>query len=265
MFHHVARTEGQVLLFHDAAEARSLWDRLVRGVPGIVALCLMPDHVHLQASGDVRRSMGAALSGYARSLGRRTGPLVGRCPAPSPLVSAEKINRSERYIHLNPCRAGLVTDPLAWPFSTHRDAVGLAIPPVRRADPDPALVHAHTSSDPSVSVRGTLLPFPMGVAPSLDQVFDAVASLTRQPPQGLRVRGSARSLFVRSARVLSSASSAEIAEMAGVTPRAVQGVAVLHDEQTRLVERVAGDDRFMALWPGDVRHQPRWARYRSWS
>lgn len=40
-------------------------------------------------------------------------------------------------MHPNPCRARLVADPLAWPFSTHRDAVGLAVDPVvPRAGPD---------------------------------------------------------------------------------------------------------------------------------
>lgn len=268
MFHLVARVEGRALAFHTSSEAHALWDRLVRGVPGIVALCLMPDHVHLLATGDVRRSFGGALSGYARWRAARTGrsgPLFGRSPLPSPIEGNEKITRSERYVHLNPCRARLAPDPLAWPFSTHRDAVGLALAPVRRAAPDPVRAHAYTSADPTVSVHGTSLPSPLGIAPDLDQVFEAVAGLARVTPDGLLARGPARALFIRAARVLTPASVPEIAEYTRISARRVHAVRPLHDAQTRLVERVAGDDRFAALWPGDLRDHPRWGRYRGWA
>lgn len=52
----------------------------------------------------------------------------------------------------------MVTDPLSWAFSTHRDACGLALDPVRKRVPDVHRFHRYVSADPTVAVDGTLLP-----------------------------------------------------------------------------------------------------------
>ncbi|MEZ4321339.1 MAG: hypothetical protein R3F61_27935 [Myxococcota bacterium] len=265
MFHQVARTRRRALLFGTWSEARVLWVKIAERVPGISALCLMPDHVHLLTVGDSRRELGHALSAYVRWHNARNG-LSGRLLAPSPdavrIDDPLKIRRTERYIHLNPCRAGLCGDPLEWPFSTYRDAVGLTADPVRRPDPDPARTHAYTSADPSVRVQGTLLPAAMASPPTADAVFDAVGALSRRVAIDLKVRGPARTLFVRAARVLTAASCSEVAALAAVTPRAVERVEIQHDLYTRRVERVVGDSRFAALWPGELRMLHGWGRYR---
>jgi hypothetical protein len=265
MHHHVARAVPGSLLFLTWSEASVLWTFLVDGVSNLDALVLMPDHVHLLTTVDNRRSFGVALRSYARwrnaARGER-GPVWSPIPASQEVASNEKERRSERYVHLNPCRAGLVGDPLEWPFSTYREAVGLAIDPVRRPDVDPAATHAYTSSDPSVSTRGTLLPTTQVATPTLAEVFDAVGGLCRATPTILRRRGPARTLLIRAARVLTEASSAEIADLAEVDARTIQRVPVHNDPQVRLVQRVTGDPRFSALDPGDLRRLPRWQWYR---
>lgn len=50
-----------------------------------------------------------------------SGRLVRPLPPAEAVPEGPKRRRSVRYVHLNPCRARLVADPLAWPLSTHRD------------------------------------------------------------------------------------------------------------------------------------------------
>jgi hypothetical protein len=58
------------------------------------------------------------------------------------------MNRVVAYVHRNPVVDGLVEDPLEWSFSTHRDALGLAIPAVRRLTEDPKRLHDQVSLIP---------------------------------------------------------------------------------------------------------------------
>jgi len=265
MNHLVCRSVPGRLLFTTSEEGRKLYQYLVMGVPAVVSACVMPDHVHLQTAVDGRRPFGRSLAAYAQwrnaARGER-GAVFGRSPAPAPLATADKVRRTARYIHLNPCRAGLVADPLAWPLSSYREAVGLAVSPFRQADVDPAATHAYVSGDPSVRERGTLLPARQLAIPSVHEVFEAVAALTRCTAADLCRRGPGRSLFVRAARTLTPASAGAIAAMVDLTPRAVRSVAPRLVPAVRLVERVSGDGRFHALWPGDVRNLPTWGRYR---
>lgn len=197
MLHHTVRARPERLLFVTWTEARALWDRLVAAAPGLQALCLMPDHLHLLHERDVRVPLGAALSGYARWLAHRRepgGPLVLPQAPPDRALQGDKQLRSVRYVHLNPCRARLVTDLLAWPFSTHRDAVGLAAFPVVRRQADPAAFHRYVSADPTVNVEGTELPSPSVHVPDAGAVLAAVSALTRRTVDGLDRRGPERTL-----------------------------------------------------------------------
>jgi hypothetical protein len=134
----------------------------------------MPNHGHLldpSSADEVRLAVGALASGYARRLGmpRVFEPL----PDPAPIPDALHLARQIRYVHLNPCRARLVADPLAWPYSTHRGIVGAEVNPWvgaarlaeqlgERARGYAEAFHAYVSSDPSASVAGT--PFPRAAA-----------------------------------------------------------------------------------------------------
>ena len=152
-----------------------LWRRLRRAFPSAVAACLMPDHVHLIVShhghtgikGSAR--LGKVLSGQARHL---RASRLWEPARRAPIRDRDKLLRQVRYVHLNPCRARLVDDPLRWPWSTHRGAVGAEheawVPADRLCKALDGVAagfaewfHGYVSSDPTVAVAGTTFPTPI--------------------------------------------------------------------------------------------------------
>lgn len=96
------------------------------------AYCWMTNHVHalLEVGTEpLGRFMQRVASQYARFLQRRhdtTGHLFER-RYHAVLVDTERyLLDLVRYIHLNPVRGGLAVDPAAYPWSSHRDYLGLA-------------------------------------------------------------------------------------------------------------------------------------------
>ncbi|HMR11126.1 MAG TPA: hypothetical protein PKA88_35345 [Polyangiaceae bacterium] len=160
-------------LVADPERARWLLWRLRRCFPHALAACLMPDHLHVvtpvRCAKAVVRRLGSVLSGYSRHLGG--GQSWQRVAPPKVLSDDKHLLRNIRYVHLNPCRDGLCRDPLQWPFSTHRGAVGAELDPWvsperlgawfgRSADQVPDWIHGYVSADPTVAVAGTPLPHP---------------------------------------------------------------------------------------------------------
>ena len=91
------------------------------------AYVLMTNHVHLLvtppeegATGRMMQRLGRRYVGYFNTCHLRTGPLwEGRFK--SCLVDSDDyLLRCQRYIELNPVRAGIVRSPLAYPWSSHR-------------------------------------------------------------------------------------------------------------------------------------------------
>jgi hypothetical protein len=266
MYHLVAHALPGTVLFHTWTEGRALWDQLLRSLPGVNILVLMPDHLHLLHAHDVRIPLAAVLSGYIRWRNHERGERgLGIVPLPPAeyLVDDEKIRRSFRYVALNPSRAGLVKDPLSWPLSTYRDSVGLAIDPVRRVHADPHALHAYVSADPSVDARGTALPIVTVGVPTPALVADAVSALIRVPLPDLRQRGRSRSLFLRAAKTLCEPAPRVVAAQAGCSLETVRRARAGLDDEVRLIARVMGDPRFAGLPDGDLRQLPTWSRYRS--
>lgn len=267
MLHHVAHAFPPDFLFRDWTEARALWDRLVALGP-LRAAVLMPDHVHVIARSVDREAWLHALRAYARWRNhRRAEP--GRSvwlpsPPPDVLADAKHFRRTWRYVVLNPCREELVADPLAWPFDTHRDAVGLAIPEVVDPARDPADHHAYMSADPSVRVEGTALPAGLhgSRAPTLHQVRAAVSALTRRPLTELAHRGPARTLLVQAAVAFCNLRQREVARALGLSHTAVGAAGPLPGGHRRRLERVLGDPRFPALDEGDLTLRREWRWYR---
>jgi hypothetical protein len=188
----------------------------------------MPNHVHLLAEGATAAAVSApfqrALSGCGRDLWE---PF----PPPSVIPDLKHLRRHIRYVHLNPCREGLVRDPLEWEFSTHREVVGAAPPGwmeldtlrkawgVRRPDALPALVHAYVSADPAVRVEGTPLPArrPLGrLIADFPELGAATLQSLRAPAQDLRRRSVARRLWIHIASGLPMARPSAIARELGV-------------------------------------------------
>ena len=97
------------------------------------AYCLMGNHVHLlasptDASGLARlmKALAGRATRYRNRLERRTGTLwEGRFR--SSLVQSERyLLACSRYIELNPVRAGIVAEPLAYPWSSYPQRMGRA-------------------------------------------------------------------------------------------------------------------------------------------
>lgn len=171
--HLVARTLFGVRPFHDSAAAWDLWAALRRGAPNAVAACLMPNHLHqIEETADpdaARRRLAARLAAFSRKQGWPR--LWERLPAPEPIPDAKHLMRQVRYVHLNPCRARLVADPLCWPWSTHRGVVGAELQPWVTSERMVCCLgcgagdfatwfHRYVSGDPHVAVEGTPLPVP---------------------------------------------------------------------------------------------------------
>lgn len=268
MEHVVAHPRPGTLIFRTWSEGVLLW-RMIVLVVAFRSLVIMPDHLHAVVERtEEKQRLIRRLVAYAQArnaMRGERGPVWSEGIGSTMVHGGEHARRTDRYNFLNPCRAGLVADPLAWPLSSYRDSLGLAIPGVHAAHPDPASLHEYVSSDPSVNVSGTWLPqLPPADAqpPSLEAVRAAVSALTRTTASELRRRGPARSLLLRAAAELTGCSSGRIGRFAGVDPSTVRRAASRNDARVRLVARVVGDERFPLLHEADLRNTASWRRYR---
>lgn len=174
----------------------------------------------------------------------------------------QKRRRTVRYIHLNPCRDHLVDDPLAWPLSTHLDAVGLVARPRVRRVSDPVGFHAYVSGDPHASVAGTDLPWGTEGALEAGAIMDAVSVVTRTPLSRIARRGPGRDLAVHALRALTPATQKDIAVVVGIGVRTMRRLPVQHPPELRLVVRLAGDRRVTPLDDSVLRRILQRGRYR---
>jgi len=92
----------------------------------IVGYCLMTNHVHLvvvpEQGTSLARTLGRAHSEYALALNKavqRSGHLWQNRFFSCPLDESHFLS-ALRYVDLNPVRAGLVTQPWDWPWSSAR-------------------------------------------------------------------------------------------------------------------------------------------------
>jgi putative transposase len=98
------------------------WCRLFH--VGIWAYCLMPNHIHLIAvprwKESLRQAIGEAHRRYSVMVNRRqgwTGHLWQGRFSSFPM-DEKHLLAAVKYIEMNPVRAGLVTDPYAWRWSS---------------------------------------------------------------------------------------------------------------------------------------------------
>ncbi|MFH1462894.1 MAG: hypothetical protein ABIO70_00705 [Pseudomonadota bacterium] len=264
MLHVVAHAVPGTFLWQRWEEGLALWTRLLALRPA--ALCLMPDHLHLLADRCDERAFIGALSGYARWRAHRRGGAGGLwLPHPPPVSPGGRLHlqRTLRYILLNPCREGLADDPLAWSLSSHRDCVGLAWPPAVRPAPQPDRFHHYVSADAKVDPAGTTLPLPRpdAGAPGWAALQAAASAVTRTPADSLSEPGHGRQLLIAAARSLGGLSVLQIAARLGLSRFPVHREPSVGPDQLALVARVLGDPRFCALGDGDLGQSARWRRY----
>jgi hypothetical protein len=263
MLHIVARTVRGRLMFTNWVEGLEVWRCVLRVAPQPAALCVMPDHLHLLVDQDVRAKLGKALSGLARRRNHRTGqggswfePL----PEATEVVGEKKRQRSLRYVHLNPCRAGLTSDPLSWPLSTHRDAVGLTsikVGPRRQ----PVRFHTYVSSDPHVSPQGTELPGLVTSTTDPLAVLVAVTAVTRVPYPRIRLDRHARGMAIGALGDLCPLPQRQLATLLGVSRTTVRATPVPPMRELERVASVVGDPRFGPIDEASLLRLRGWRRY----
>lgn len=253
-WHLTARALPHTLLFHDWAEALSLWRMLVTAFPEALALALMPNHPHV-ITRDPRgtQRFAGVMSGYARWRGhyrQQDARTWSAHPVPVPIEEGDHLRRSVRYVLLNPCRGRLASDPLAWPLSNHRDLVGLG---TGKARPDAESFHAYVSADPTSDLRGSALPALHRGPAALGEVEAAASAVLRMTPAELRASPSATRLLARAAFYCENSSAPIIADWLGchrshvyrlLTPRRAN---LDREPQLRAILRAVADPRFPAL------------------
>jgi len=245
MLHFCAHTVRPHPLFHTWSEGLELWRALLRAVPHPQALCLMPDHIHLVADAVPRRRIGAVLSGWARRRAAPDGRLFRRVDPPT-RITPSHVRRTLRYVHLNPCRAQLVDDPLAWPLSTHRDAIGLT---AHRVGPRRnQRFHRYVASDEHVP-RGS--PMPIAPArPDLQDLLFAACALYRCTRSELGRQVHARGALLSAGRAAGHGPAALAAPL-GVTDRTLRRTPARPDPRLALL---AGDPRFRVIGSEPTTH-----------
>lgn len=260
--HLVAHVRDRSIDLRTHDDAARLWSGLRRAFPASLSTMLMPDHIHLLEEGDdkelARRRLIRCLAGFAWGRGEHLWQTV---PMPEPVRDRKKLQRTVRYIALNPCRGGLADDPLDWTWSTYRDLVGATVDPwvtlprlrsaVRgRVCSSLEAFHHYVSSDPSVDVAGSAPPRSAapGAVPNcpIDSVLDAASCSMRITRRDLRRSIPGRRLVVALARRQGWHDATAIAELLGVTDRAVR----------RLAGREAHGVPAAALCLGDTRLLP---------
>ena len=93
---------------------------------GVWAYCLMPNHVHLIAVPEtiegLGRAIGEAHRRYTRLINSREGwrGYLWQGRFASFLMDEDHLLTAMRYVELNPVRAGLVSAPDQWPWSSAR-------------------------------------------------------------------------------------------------------------------------------------------------
>ena len=145
-YHVIQRGHNRLAVFVDDADRSRYLNGLYEAAElhglAIHAYVLMDNHVHLLATpsrdDSLALTMQAVGRSYVRAFNRRharSGTLwEGRFR--SSLIEADRyLLACQRYIELNPVRAGMVEQAGDWPWSSHRHYAGGATDPRLRAHP----------------------------------------------------------------------------------------------------------------------------------
>ena len=224
-YHFVNKTTSFQKPLLDRNACVDLWDRLRKRFPKVLACVLMPDHVHLiietsETSNPAKVKWDFSVELRAWTQRFHPGKSIwAAVPEPEFIADRLKLQRQIRYVHLNPCREGLVKDPLLWEWSTHRDVTGCVIDPwsnlqtlmkcfsVSSASKERLgeVMHRYISGDPSAAVAGTpmIREYREGmlISSGCAQVLRA-CSIARREEFGLLKRSRARELAVHTVRRL---------------------------------------------------------------
>lgn len=97
-----------------------------------IAYCLMPNHYHflfrLESNGQLAPFIQRLFNSYTQAFNRqqnRTGTLFESRAKSKYVDTDEYVLHFSRYIHLNPVEAGLVAEPVEWPYSSYKEWIGI--------------------------------------------------------------------------------------------------------------------------------------------
>jgi putative transposase len=106
-------------------------------VADVIAYCLMPTHYHLMVrvkqtsevseTSEVSRAMQKLLISYTKAINKRfgrVGALFQGAFQSRPVTDSKYLLQLCRYIHANPVKDGLVSDPSDWPYSNYLEWIG---------------------------------------------------------------------------------------------------------------------------------------------
>ena len=137
-YHVYCRVARGEFVFDDHFEASEFIEsmREVRDLDGwtVLAWCLMGNHYHLVVQTgtiDLWRSMARLQGMVARRHNRRRrylGRLWQSRYRARVIDTQEYFRQVVSYVHLNPVAAGVVDDPAKYPYSGHREIIGLCQP-----------------------------------------------------------------------------------------------------------------------------------------
>jgi REP element-mobilizing transposase RayT len=267
-YHFAVQAQWPYEPLSDREHCVELWARLRRRFSRCLACVFMPDHLHLIIETELPTVAQQALTIELRAFTRKISPgqnIWAPVSEPRLIPDVLHLQRSIRYVHLNPCREGLTRDPLDWEWSTHRDAVGAvssawldmpALARIWKVKPVdfPRLFHKYVSSDPSVKVEGTALPAEVRpeIPPPLEVLARAVILATRSSLQARTKRSPARRRIVHLADKLGRAPRADLAQLLSVSERGVRWIASQarsrSDEAVLAAAlRVIGDSRLLTV------------------
>jgi REP element-mobilizing transposase RayT len=97
----------------------------------VIAYCLMPNHYHLLVRQDGLHSAGLlpqrVFNSYSKAFNKRygySGTLFERRFQAKCIERDTHLIHLCRYIHANPVKNGLVSDPAEWPYSNYLEWIG---------------------------------------------------------------------------------------------------------------------------------------------
>jgi len=98
---------------------------------GVIAYCLMPTHYHFLLRQDGQTPAGLfpqrVFNSYTKAYNKRyrlSGTLFEHRFQAKTITSSAYLLHLCRYIHANPVKDGLVSDPADWPYSNYLDWIG---------------------------------------------------------------------------------------------------------------------------------------------
>jgi hypothetical protein len=260
--HLIARLSFGQRLLESPQSARWMMRCLRRAWPEALAACVMPSHFHVVAATESIAAERVRLRRVAAAFSKHLAGihLWEPIPEPSRITDSRHLLRTVRYVVLNPCRSGLVSDPLCWPYSTLRSVIGAEYDPwVSASDLAQALghprqfrewFHRYVTADSELPPEARIFPRPALPSDvpvvSLGDVLKSAESAT--PHSSDRTR---RVAFVVLARSQGWHTTAALARASGLSERQVRRLARICSPQ--LLEAAAlclGDARLrVALSP----------------